>query len=61
MVCGLAVLACYGLFELLASELPWVIKAGSLSVLAGAAILFFNTLRLRMRTLRFDRYRGVMR
>ncbi len=61
LICGLTVLAAYGLLMLLSSELHWVIKAGSLSALAGAGILFFNTLRLRMRTLRFDRYRGVMR
>jgi hypothetical protein len=38
-----------------------LIKIAALSALVGGGILFGNTLRLKMRTSRFDRYRGVMR
>ena len=61
LLAGIGIIAAYGIFELLRSGQPLVIKIAALSSLIGAAILFWNTLRLKMRTSRFDRYRGVMR
>ncbi len=51
-----------GLYLLVTAEgLTWSLKVAALCTLAGAALLVWNTARLRMRTSRFDRYRGVMR
>lgn len=51
-----------GVFLLLTTaSLTWLMKGAALCTLAGAALLIWNTARLRMRTSRFDRYRGVMR
>ena len=59
---GLVVLMGEGLYLLVATDwLSGFGKAALLSVLLGAGILFWNTVRLRLRTSRFDRYRGVMR
>ena len=59
---GLVVLTVEGLYLLVATDdLAWYHKAALLSVLLGAGILLWNTVRLRLRTSRFDRYRGVMR
>ena len=59
---GMVVLAGYGVFEMLAhSQIPTLVKAAGLTVLIGGAILFSNVLRMKMRTNRLDRYRGVMR
>lgn len=41
--------------------LSWVMKSAALLALTGGALLVWNTARLKMRTSRFDRYRGVMR
>ena len=59
---GIAGLAGDGVYLLLtASKLSWLVKAAAISTLAGAALLVWNTARLKLRTSRFDRYRGVMR
>lgn len=51
-----------GVYLLLtAAGLTWLMKGAALCALAGAALLIWNSARLRMRTSRFDRYRGVMR
>jgi anti-sigma factor RsiW len=44
-----------------ATAFTWVIKIAVLLTLSGASLLVWNTARLKMRTSRFDRYRGVMR
>ncbi len=61
LISGVAVLAAVGLYELLRTDISWIFKAGAVCTLVGGGTLFFNTLRLKMRTTRFDRYRGVMR
>lgn len=59
---GLAVLVADGVYVVVTTgELDVVQKAGILAALAGTALLLWNTVRLRLRTSRFDRYRGVMR
>ncbi len=59
---GLIVLVVEGIYLLVATDqLAWYHKVALFSVLAGAGILLWNTVRLRLRTSRFDRYRGVMR
>ena len=59
---GLVVLVGEGIYLLVATDsLEWYHKAALFSVLAGTGILLWNTVRLRLRTSRFDRYRGVMR
>ena len=54
-------LPAYGLFMLLASEVHLIIKIATGSALVGGAILLWNTVRLNIRTAKFDRYRGVVR
>lgn len=62
LIVGIAGLAGEGVYLLLtASKLSWLVKAAAISTLAGAALLVWNTARLKLRTSRFDRYRGVMR
>ena len=61
LLSGLVVLVGFGLYELLRTDISWLFKVGAVCTLAGGGILFFNTLRLKMRTMRFDRYRGVIR
>ena len=61
LIGGLGVLAAFGLYQLFVLDLPWLVKIATVAALLGGGILFFNTLRLKMRTSRFDRYRGVMR
>ena len=59
---GLIVMVGEGIYELLTTDgLDWYHKVALFSLLAGAGILLWNTVRLRLRTSRFDRYRGVMR
>jgi hypothetical protein len=58
---GLVVLLIEAIVLLITTELAGHLKAALFSVLVGAGILLWNTVRLRMRTSRFDRYRGVMR
>ena len=61
-ISGLIVLVVEGIYLLVATDLlAWYHKVALFSVLAGAGILLWNTVRLRLRTSRFDRYRGVMR
>jgi anti-sigma factor RsiW len=62
LTAGLLGLVGEGIYLLLtAQSLSWVIKTAALSTLAGGVLLVWNTARLKMRTSRFDRYRGVMR
>lgn len=50
----------YALYELMVSNLSWVPKVGAITALIGGAILLWNSVRLRLRTYRLDRHRGVM-
>jgi hypothetical protein len=43
------------------TSLSWVSKTAALLALSGGVLLVWNTARLKLRTSRFDRYRGVMR
>ncbi|MEZ5965721.1 MAG: hypothetical protein R3F56_17940 [Planctomycetota bacterium] len=61
LIVGIAGLLSEGIYLLMTSTLSWVIKTAALSTIAGGALLVWNTARLKMRTSRFDRYRGVMR
>lgn len=62
LTAGIAGLVGEGIYLLMTADtLSWVIKTAALSTLAGGALLIWNTARLKMRTSRFDRYRGVMR
>ena len=59
---GILTLLGEGLYLLLSTEaLSWTMKAAAISTLLGGALLLFNTLRLKLRTTHFDRYRGVTR
>ncbi|MCA8940983.1 MAG: hypothetical protein KDB80_00360 [Planctomycetes bacterium] len=59
---GVSVLFGFGIYWLITHEaIPLPVKLAVLSVVAGALILLVNTLRLKIRTHRFDRYRGVLR
>lgn len=60
LLAGIVVLLGCALHALLTSALGTLLKVGVCAVLAGAAILLWNTFRLRLRTSRFDRYRGVL-
>ena len=57
---GAVLLLGFAVEELIVSDLPTLVKVGACAVLLGAAILLWNTFRLRLRTSRFDRYRGVL-
>ena len=61
LIFGSLIAGGYGIYRLLAGDLPVVIKLASVTALAGAAMLFFSTLRQKLRTQRLDRYRGVLR
>src|SRR5205085_774319 len=62
LLAGLLVLLGEGLYWLATTrELTWYVKAAVLSTVAGGALLVWNTLRLKLRASRFDRYRGVLR
>lgn len=59
---GAAVLFGLGVYELcLVTDLPWLVRGALLSMLVGAGLLLASTIRQRVRTTRFDRYRGVPR
>lgn len=62
LIVGIVGLLGEGVYLLMtAAQLSWVIKTAALSTISGAALLVWNTARLKLRTSRFDRYRGVMR
>ena len=62
MFVGLAVLSLTGCYELIRlAGVPWIVRGAALSILLGAALLLGSTIRQRLRTRRFDRYRGVVR
>ncbi len=61
LLAGLLILVGEGIYLLLTSETGWHIKAAAISTLVGIVVLLWNTVRLKIRTSRFDRYRGVMR
>ena len=62
LILGIVGLSAEGVYLLMTAKgLTWIIKTAALSTLAGAALLIWNTARLKMRTSSFDRYRGVMR
>ena len=59
---GLLVLAGYALYELIQDpELHNIAKIASVATLVGGLIVFWNILRMKIRTHRLDRYRGVIR
>jgi anti-sigma-K factor RskA len=60
LLVGTAILLTFAIYELLVSELPWIVKVGAMTMLLGGAILLWNTARWKLRTSRFDRYRGVL-
>lgn len=61
LVIGGALLLCaFAVEQLLLAAVPLTVKIGACAVLAGACILLWNTVRLKLRTSRFDRYRGVL-
>ena len=61
LVLGLMVLTGEALYLLVSSDLRWDLKLAVICVAAGAGLLLWNTLRLKLRTSHYDRYRGVMR
>ena len=61
LAAGLLILVGEGIYLLLTSHTGWHIKAAAISTLVGVVVLLWNTVRLKIRTSRFDRYRGVMR
>ena len=61
LLAGLLVLLGQGVYLLVTSNSGWHIKAAAVSTLVGIVVLLWNTVRLKIRTSRFDRYRGVMR
>ena len=61
LLAGLMVLVMEGLYFLVMSGIGWHIKTAAISALVGVIVLLWNTVRLKIRTSRFDRYRGVMR
>ena len=62
LITGLIVLAGEGLYLLIVSEaMSWIQKGAILSTVIGGVILLCHTLRLKIKTSHFDRYRGVMR
>ena len=60
-VLGSAALVVFGIYELLVLEVSWVFKAAVLCTMVGAGMLLWTTMRLKIRSSRLDRYRGVMR
>lgn len=59
---GLVALVIEGLYLALTSGLlSWTQKTAVISAVIGGALLLWNTIRLKLRTSHFDRYRGVMR
>ncbi len=61
ILAGSAVLLGFGIYELWIAVLPIVIKIAILSIFAGGILLLWSTIRQRMKTGRFDRYRGILR
>ncbi len=61
LLAGLLIMVGEGIYLLLTSETGWHIKVAAISTLVGIVVLLWNTVRLKIRTSRFDRYRGVMR
>ena len=61
ILAGSAVLIAFGAYELLIANLHWILKTAVLSIGLGGSLLLWSTLRQKMRTGRFDRYRGVLR
>ena len=58
---GAATGLAYALWKLFTAELPLVLVLVLSSLLAGIGLLFFVTLRARLRTLPYDAYRKVER
>ena len=58
---GLVVLLLEGISLLVSSGLPWHVKCAVFATFGGGALLAWNTLRLKLKTSRFDRYRGILR
>ena len=61
LLSGLLILLGEGIYLLVTGSAGWYIKAAAISALVGVVVLLWNTVRLKIRTSRFDRYRGVMR
>ena len=59
---GLLVLVGYALYLLIQDpEIHNTIKVATVTTLTGGLIVFWNVLRMKIRTRRLDRYRGVIR
>jgi len=62
LVLGCTVLFVCGLVELMLwPSLHWIVKAAIVCALVGGGLLLWSNVRLKLRSIRFDRYRGVMR
>jgi anti-sigma factor RsiW len=61
LIVGGVILGIAGFVELMILDLHWIVRAAVLSVTAGGTLLLCSTLRVKLRTSRFDRYRGVLR
>lgn len=62
VVGGLVALFAFGCYELAcANAVHGIVKFGIFAALAGGALLLASTVRQRLRTRSFDRYRGVSR
>ena len=62
LLLGLALLAGYASTRLtLADAIPLPVRLGLLGTGLGLFLLFVSVLRLRLRALPFDRYRGILR
>jgi hypothetical protein len=58
---GSAVAIGFGIYELVIADLHWLFKTAILSIVLGGVLLLWSTIRQKVRTGRFDRYRGVLR
>ncbi len=62
LLSGTVILVIWALVHLItAPGLSWIVKTAILSVCAGGGMLLWNTLRMKLHTSRFDRYKGVVR
>ncbi len=61
IVAGSSILFGFGVWTLLKLDISWVIKAATIAVVVGGVLLLTSTIRFKLRTHQFDRYRGVLR
>jgi anti-sigma factor RsiW len=59
---GVLILVVYGLYAFFFSpDTPWPVKLGVAALILGALLLLTSVIRLRLRTLRVDKYREIIR